>query len=107
MTARRNTASPEVTPDQGVPVLVGLSEIVDLIPSRKPQTVYRWRLPRGDKSADMPPPLAIVARTPLWRLDTILDLIQEKGLAVDRKVLRRIVTAQGRDVADYQLPRKS
>lgn len=95
------TATPDVAPDVDVPVLVGLSEIVDLLPTRKPQTVYRWRLPRNGKPADLPTPLAVVSRTPLWRLDDVLDVIVEKGLPVDRKVLRRIVTRQGRDYTEY------
>ena len=92
-----STSSTEVQPDPEVPVLVGLAEIVELVP-RAPQTVYRWRLPRGGNPPALPLPFAIVSRTPLWRLETVLALCEAKGIKPNAKVLRRIRREQGRDV---------
>jgi hypothetical protein len=94
-TATKLKSTDEVQPDPDVPVLVGIAEIVELCPDRKPNTIYRWRLPRNGKPPELPAPLAIVSRTPLWRLDTVLALIEEKQLRLNKKALTRIRKEQG------------
>lgn len=90
-----STSSTEVQPDTEIPVLVGLAEIVELVP-RAPQTVYRWRLPRGGKPPALPLPFAICSRTPLWRLETVQALAESKGITLNKKVVKRITAEQGR-----------
>lgn len=90
-----STSSTEVEPDTEIPVLVGLAEIVQLVP-RAPQTVYRWRLPRQGKPPALPLPFAICSRTPLWRLETVQAVAESKGIKLDQKVLKRILREQGR-----------
>jgi transposase len=92
-TATRSTASTE--PDTDVPVLVGIKEIVQLV-NRQEHTVYRWRLPRNGHPPKLPLPLAILSRTPLWRLDTILALAEQEGYQIDQKALTALRKGQGR-----------
>lgn len=87
--------APEVEADPDIPVLVGLAEIVELVP-RKPQTVYRWRQPRGKNPPALPLPFAICSRTPLWRLETVQAVAEAKGIKLNAKVLKRIRSEQGR-----------
>lgn len=87
--------APEVEADPDIPVLVGLAEIVELVP-RQPQTVYRWRQPRGKNPPALPLPFAIVSRTPLWRLETVQAVAEAKGIKLDAKALKRIQREQGR-----------
>lgn len=89
-------SSTQTTPDLDVPVVVALSQVAELIPSRQPQTIYRWRLPRHGHPPALPAPFAIVARTPLYRLDTILAVADKMGVSVDQRVAKRIRKEQGR-----------
>lgn len=83
------TESPEQTRAE-LPVLLGLTEMVDLFPGVAKQTVYRWRT-RGN----LPAPLRVVSGTPMWDEETVLAWAKERKLDVDRGALRKIRKAQG------------
>lgn len=82
-------------PRLDIPVLVGITEIHELLPLAK-QTVYRWRSPRGSSDAKLPAPVCIVSKTPVWDLEDILALAEREGLTPDAKALKAIRKDQGR-----------
>lgn len=73
-----------------LPVLLGLTEMVDLFPNVAKQTVYRWRTRNN-----LPEPLRVVSGTPMWDEATILGWAKSRKLDVDRGALRKIRKAQG------------
>ena len=83
------TDSPEQTRTE-LPVLLGLTEMVELFPNVAKQTVYRWRTRHN-----LPAPLRIVSGTPMWDEATIITWAKDRKLDLDRGALRRIRKAQG------------
>jgi predicted DNA-binding transcriptional regulator AlpA len=84
------TAVAEPQTSTELPVLLGLTEMVDLFPHVAKQTVYRWRT-----RENLPPPLRTVSGTPMWAEDVILEWAKHRKLDVDRNALRRIRKSQG------------
>jgi predicted DNA-binding transcriptional regulator AlpA len=86
VTALAEAAPPKVE----LPVLLGLTELVDIFPGVAKQTVYRWRT-----RDNLPPPLTVVSGTPMWDEETIVVWARERKLDLSRPALRKIRKAQG------------
>ena len=75
--------------DPGSPVLLALSQMVELFPVAK-TTVYRWNSDTSGRRPRLPEPDLVIAGKPLWRESVVLDFAAELGHQPDPVVLDRI-----------------
>lgn len=94
MTAVAERATPSRAREPG-PILLALPDLVELLPFKR-QTIYRWRSPAGGREVKLPDPYAVMAKTPVWLEQQILDFAEEKGYAVNKAALRKIRARFGR-----------